>query len=219
MLQARQAKQISRLNGGAAVLVVGVWVLAACQAGELPCTKDDEWKAICAGSKASGGTGGGAAGSGGGGGGGSGGAMADAGGTGGKPAGTLSKDTPIANCAAYPTVGKMDDFFSMRCGVNATCHGAGAPWTAMAGADVWMALKDAMPKIDCRMDKVVDSGDWAKSLVWVKTRSPGPPACPTPGGVAGVLMPPADLPPKMPVLTADENTCLQGFLKAIAGVQ
>ena len=217
MLQARQAKRISRIDGCAGVLVVGVWLLAASQAGELPCTKDDEWKAICAGSKASGGSGGGGTGTGGGGGS-SGGAQGDAGGTGGMPA-AVNKDTPIANCSKYPTLGKMDDFFAMRCGVAVNCHNAMAPWTNMALTDSWMVLKDAVPKIDCKSDKIVDSTTWSKSLVWVKTRKPGPPACPTAGGIPGTIMPPPEMMPKMDALTADEDMCLQGFLKAIAGVQ
>jgi hypothetical protein len=216
MLQARQAKRISRIDKSVGVLVVGVWLLAGCQAGELPCTKDEEWKAICAGSKASGGSGGGGTATGGSGGGG---AQGDAGGTGGMPAATVNKDTPIANCSKYPTLGKMDDFFAMRCGVAVNCHNAMAPWTNMALTDSWMVLKDAVPKIDCKSDKIVDSTTWSKSLVWVKTRKPGPPACPTTGGIPGTIMPPPEMMPKMDLLTADEDACLQGFLKAIAGAQ
>jgi hypothetical protein len=218
MLQARQAKQISRLGGSAGVLVVAGLLLATCQAGELPCTKDDEWKAICAGSKASGGSGGGSGGSGGSTGG-AGGSPSDAGGTGGKPAtGALTKDTPIPNCSMYPTLGKMDDFFAMRCGVANGCHNevGGSAWSNLKVTDAWMTLKNVTAKFSCKDDKLIDGTTWDKSVIWRKTRTPGPPMC-AGSGLTMSIMPPPLLDPKMDALSADESTCLQNFLKAIAG--
>jgi hypothetical protein len=226
MLQARHADRNLRNSGvGLAGLVVASWLLAGCQPGSLPCTKDDEWAAICKGDAAmsnNGGSGNGGSGNGGTGGSSTGGSATGGtgGGTGGSGGGAVTKDTPIANCSAYPTLGKMDDFFAMRCGAANACHNetGGAAWNNFKVADVWKTLKNTATIFACKPGKVIDGTTWDKSVMWRKTRQPGPPMC-VEGGLPGTIMPPPGSTPPTPVLTPDEDTCLQGFLKAIAGAQ
>jgi hypothetical protein len=179
-------------------------LLASCAPGKLPCDKDEAWMAVCN-EPGEGGQGGG-----GGGGGGMGGS-----------AGGLSEATAVANCAAYPTLGKMDEFFLARCGVGeGTCHSG-------VGAMIWKDLK--MPKVwerlstgtaskaaaACATAQIIDTAAWDKSVIWLITRDPKG-TCPDPTKTIARTMPPQDATPKLPLLTADESTCLENYLKAIA---
>jgi hypothetical protein len=223
MLQARHADRNLRNSGvGFAGLVVASWLLAGCQPGTLPCTKDDEWAAICKGDAAMSNTGGsGNGGTGGSSTGGTGGSATGGtgGGTGGSGGGAVTKTTVIPNCDKYKTVGGMDEFFAMRCGASNSCHNevGGNAWSNFKVADVWSTFKNADTKFACKPGKVIDGTTWDKSIMWRKTRQPGPPMCDA--GLPGTIMPPPGSTPPTPVLTADEDTCLQGFLKAIAGAQ
>jgi hypothetical protein len=120
------------------------------------------------------------------------------------------------NCQQWPTLGDMDKFFANRCGVNATCHASGAPWTDMQKQGVWERFKTAgtdKAKFSCMGGQLVNTANWRESVIWTKTQTPATCAG---GGTAGVTMPPqAGFEPKMPVLSAAELTCLEGFLKAM----
>jgi hypothetical protein len=147
-----------------------------------------------------------------------GGSVGSMGGSGGMPSagGAVSPSTPVANCTKFSTLGDADGFFKMRCGVASNCHGASAPWTEMSGTNLFMSLLDAKPKFDCTSDKIINSGDYMKSLLVAKTSQMAP-ACPTGGTSAMALMPPANMMPMMAPLNPDEVTCIQQFAKAASG--
>ena len=195
-----------------AVMIGSLWL--ACQPGTLPCDNPTpEWKDVCAlpdDPPPPSGTGGVSGMSGGGGGG------AGMSGTPMPP----TKDTPIPGCAKYPTLGKMDEFFATRCGSDGACHttpGA-AVWKDLKMPDIWDRMRTVKSSVDCGGAAMIDTTAWDKSLLWVITRSPKAP-CPN-GGMIIRLMPPqepANVMPKEALLSADENTCLEGFLKVLAG--
>jgi hypothetical protein len=215
---------------GAAVLVLfggGLWV--ACAPGSLPCEKQ-EWKMACAeqpgggagsgGSSGSGGGGGGSGGSSGSGGstGGSGGS--GAGGSGGGSGGPVTAQTVVQNCSMFDTLGKMDMFFEMRCGVDMACHAPNAPWTDFKTGSAFMRLLDTKPKIACTNGKLLDKANWQNSVLLFKVKNPG--MCPPGTGTTlPGLMPPAEtaqaINPKQPQLSAAEVACVEGFIKAATG--
>jgi hypothetical protein len=185
-------------------LVFGSVLWLSCQPGELPCDSP-EWQMVCTqpasatGSgtpPATGGAGGGA-----------------------PPAAAISATTPIANCGQWPTLGDMDKFFAMRCGVNATCHGTGAVWTDMQKAGMWKTVTTdltANAKVSCAGQKLANPTNWRESVLWLKTQSPA--SCPGGAANAGLTMPPQmTYEPKLPVLNQTEIACLEGFLKAVTG--
>lgn len=186
-------------------------LIASCAPGKLPCDKDEQWRMVCdAEDVGQGGSGGG--------GGGQGGASGMGGGPsgmGGAPSGEVTAATEI-DCAAYPTVGKMDDFFAMRCGVNATCHQNPVPWSDFKSADVFKRMLDIAPKASCTGGgKLIDKANWANSVVLLKTKTPV--MCPPGATTPGTIMPPPNLPPMMDPLSPAELTCLENFVKKVAG--
>jgi hypothetical protein len=202
--------------------LVAASVLQGCQPGKL-CDKE-EYSDLCA-NPPTGGTGGGGVGGGGSGGGGTGG-----GGSGGNrdggamemAAAPVNDDTPVADCADYNTLGKMDTFFAMRCGSDGACHtspGATA-WTDMKMPKVYSRLLNVAPKFACTADKMIDPGDWSKSVLLVKVRD-AMPLCKN-GSKAGTTVMPPPLAAqaqamKQDPLTDAEKTCLENFVRAAAG--
>jgi hypothetical protein len=194
-----------------AVIFLGSMGLG-CQPGTLPCDKP-EWKSICesdgggvtssGGSSGSGGTTGGMGGSSGSGGGSG---TPDAGG------GGVTAATPIMNCSDFKTVGDMDKFFGMRCGEGATCHPttAAATFGDLKSPDVFKRIV-TKSSLTCTGVKLADTSDYTKGLIWAKTEAM--PKCPGGTSAAGAQMPSM---PMMP-LSATEKTCLENYLKALAG--
>jgi hypothetical protein len=188
-------------------VIFGALLASSCAPGKLPCDKDDEWRAVCAiPGEGQGGNGGG-------------GGMGGAPGMGGAT-GAVSAATTI-DCAAFPTLGDMDQFFSARCGLDNACHNevGGLAWKDLKKPGVWERMQMPTATFICAPGKLIDKADWTKSVLWTATRSPKT-TCPT--GMIARLMPPqegANITPPQPILTAQENTCLENFLKAIAGAQ
>ena len=187
-------------------------VVQGCQPGTL-CDKE-EYQEQCANPRGgSGGTGGGGSGG---------------GGMGGNRDGgmettmkVVTRDTPVADCPTeYDTVGKMDNFFAMRCGPDgSTCHtpALATAWKDFKTADVWMRMREetVRPTV-CTGSRIIDTRNWANSLMLFKVKDPV--ACP-PGstGQAGLRMPPANMPPMMDALSAAEIRCLESYLRAATG--
>ncbi len=146
---------------------------------------------------------------------------------GGAPTGTPptpgmpSADTPVKDCAKYPTLGSMDQFFAARCGAGGmgSCHitATAGIWNDMFSKDVWRRLQMESGKTSCKGAKMINADKWSDSLILAKIQAT--PACPPGGaGSAGIAMPPqAGFTPLMEVLKADEVKCIENFLKAIAG--
>jgi hypothetical protein len=207
----KHASQQRTAGGGMAVgvLIFGSVFWLSCQPGELPCDQD-QWQAICAGQTA-GGAGGSttpppAAAPGGGGA-----APPSA-----APPAAVTATTAVMDCAMWPTLGDMDKFFLMRCGVSASCHGTGALWTDMQKQGVWERFKTDKAKVSCMGSQLANPTSWSDSVIWRKTQSPA--MCPGGSGSAGLTMPPQmTYEPKMPALSQAELKCLEGFLKAISG--
>ena len=110
----------------AAVFATGGLAWLSCQPGELPCDSSPEWQAVCKKEGGAGGTGGGAP-------------MGGAGGM----APVVDRNTPIADCSQWKTLGEMDKFFAARCAGDGTatqCHVATNKdaWTDLNAPDVWM---------------------------------------------------------------------------------
>jgi hypothetical protein len=202
-------KETHRDRAAAPGTIVGAVVfgalLASCAPGKLPCDKDEQWRAICADP----GTGMGGAGG-----------MGGGGGMGGAPMAVTAATT--IDCAMYPTVGDMDKFFAARCGLDNNCH-ATPTFKDLKSANVFSRLKTgatlAKSAVYCGGSDVIDTADWQKSILWVATRVPKA-NCPGQGTIIRTMPPqePANVMPKEPPLTADENACLEKYLKAIAGV-
>jgi hypothetical protein len=208
----KHASQQRTAGVGMAVgaLIFGTVLWSSCQPGELPCN-EEQWKGIC--EQAAGGAGGSAAPP-----------SQPAPGAGGAtgapppPAAAISASTPVMDCAMWPTLGDMDKFFLMRCGVNATCHGTGALWTDMQKQGAWERFKTDKAKVSCMGGQLANTANWRDSVLWTKTQSPA--ACPGGSGSAGLTMPPQmTYEPKLPVLSPAESKCLEGFLKAISGTK
>jgi hypothetical protein len=198
-------------------------VIASCKPGTI-CDKPD-YEELCAnpqlggtsGSVDSGG--GGSGGRGGTGGGGSGGTG------GGGSTGTVGPDTPVANCAQYNTLGKMDTFFAMRCGQDGLCHtGGGAnAWSDLKTAPVFMRMLNTAPKFVCKTQKMIDPADWQKSVILLKTQQEMP-KCADGTAAGATTMPPpesaqAGVAMKQAPLSAAEKTCIENFLRAATGAQ
>ena len=192
---------------GAVLLAGGLWL--SCQPGDLPCDSSPEWAAVCT-DAAAGGAGGGMG-------------TGGTGGTGGAPP-AISATTAVADCAQWPTLGDMDRFFSSRCGLNSTCHGVGTPWTVMPVQGVWDQFTKELTsgaKLSCAGGKLASRTSWTNSVLWTKTQTPVLPCPPgSTGMMTGLSMPPQrDFMPLTDPLTPVELKCLEGFLKAIAGVR
>jgi hypothetical protein len=189
----------------------------SCQPGELPCDRSQDWQQLCA--QAAGGVGGDTPT---GGAGGAGGASTP---TGTPPApGSPTADTPVKECAKYPTLGAMDQFFAARCGAGGTgsCHitGTAAIWNDMFSKDVWRRLQTEPAKSSCKgAAKMINAEKWSESLILAKIQPmPVCPPGPMAGASAGIPMPPqAGFQPLMEALKPDEVKCIENFLKAIAG--
>ena len=121
--------------------------------------------------------------------------------------------TPVADCPAYKTIGEMDAFFAMRCGSNSACHAPPGPFGDFKAAKVYDRTFNK-PSIECKNELLIDPVDPMKSVLWLKTQDP--PKC-----AAGSSIPPR-MPSKIPgmdevPLKPEESTCLQNYLKALAG--
>jgi hypothetical protein len=126
----------------------------------------------------------------------------------------------VANCTKYPTLGKMDEFFAARCGLDGLCHNTSTAglWKDLKTPKVWERMIQPGVKSGaavCADSKIIDTTDWDKSVIWLVTRSPKG-TCPDPSKTIARPMPPQDVTPTTPLLTAEENTCLENYLKAIA---
>jgi hypothetical protein len=120
------------------------------------------------------------------------------------------------DCAMWPTLGDMDKFFLMRCGLNSTCHGTGALWTDMQKQGAWERFKTDKAKVSCMGGQLANPTNWQDSVLWTKTQSPA--SCPGGTGSAGLTMPPQmTYEPKTMALSPAELKCLEGYLKAIGG--
>jgi hypothetical protein len=191
---------------GAVIFGSVLWL--SCQPGELPCDSSPQWQEACA-------------------------QMAGAPGTpppgaapGGPPAMSppppppVNAATPVMNCAQWPTVGDMDKFFAMRCGVNSICHGTNTVWTDMQKTGMWQRViatdMNSKAKVSCAGGPLANGANWRESVLWTKVQSPA--TCPGGSGVPGATMPPQMMyEPKMPLLNQSELNCLEGFLKAVTG--
>ncbi len=135
--------------------------------------------------------------------------------------------TVVKNCAAYPTLGKMDGFFKMRCGVGvgASCHGSIAAGTQFA--EVWKLI-DKEPKVACdkAKTKLIDKANPQDSFILHKVKAMADTkgkigACPPGGGGdPGTFMPPPMGAPSYVAgteLSMDEVACIESFVKAAAG--
>jgi hypothetical protein len=205
-----------------AVIVGSVMWFGGCQPGQLPCDKDD-WKAICtttsnpsSGSSTGGNSGnsGGSSGSNSGGSaggsnsGGSNGGNADAmpPATGGKP----NADTKVEGCGDYKTLGQMDTFFEKKCGSGTACHQANSVFGEFKGNKMWERGQTTKTKFDCMGTLLIDPSDATKGAFFLKIN--GDAKC----GGAPLKMPPPNATPDQQ-LSGDEKTCLENYLKAIAG--
>lgn len=129
---------------------------------------------------------------------------------------TIDRSTPVADCAAWKTIGEMDGFFATRCGVNSDCHGTGTPFGDLSGPNLWETITRQTAKVACAGARLADSADWRNSALWTKSQSP--PSCP-PGAAAapGLEMPPQRIyAPTTPPLDSTEMKCLEGFLRALS---
>ncbi len=147
----------------------------------------------------------------------SGGMAGRGGGGGGGAAVAVNANTPLTKCPKYPTLGKMDDFFAMRCGTATLCHATGAPWTDLKMPAVWMRLLDKKPVVSCDMGKIIDKATPANSIMLAKTKQMMPVCPPNTGTVIGTVMPPLNNTEKQPPLTAEEVACIENFVTAAAG--
>ena len=201
--------RVAGVGTAVGAVVIGSMLGLGCQPGTLPCDKED-WKTICAGDGGVTPANGGSTGSGGssptGGSGGGGGGAPDGGSSGG-----VTAATTITGCTAYPTLGDMDKFFGMRCGINASCHGA-ATFGNFKMANFWMMAMTAKAKVVCPGTPLADPADYTKGAIWLKTQAT--PMC-ADGTAAGGPMPMTEAGKDPAPLTADEKTCLTGFLKAL----
>jgi hypothetical protein len=203
---------------GAVILGSVLWL--GCQPGALPCEKDD-WKGVCAGGDALPGAGGSSntggssnGGNAGGNTGGSSGSTGGASGDAGMPATGDLGSKAVASCANWKTVKDMDKFFASKCGNMAACHNNAMVFGDYTSADFYKKLTDSsfITKFDCIGVPMADMSDPTKGAFWGKIQNP--PTCSASGKMPGPAMPLA--PTAMP-LTADEKTCLENYLKVIAG--
>ena len=199
---------------GAVILGSVMWL--GCQPGQLPCEKDD-WKAICTTTSnmgqgsSSGGTGGSSGGNTGGSSGGStgGSSGADAAAppaTGGKP----NADTEVKGCGDYKTLGQMDMFFEKKCGSGTACHQANSVFGEFKGNKMWERGQTTKTKFDCMGTLLIDPTEAGKGAFFLKIN--GDAKC---GGPL-LKMPPPSAPPDQQI-SGDEKTCLENYLKVIAG--
>ena len=131
--------------------------------------------------------------------------------------GGMTSATAI-DCAEYPTLSDMDKFFARRCGASADdeCHATALPWTDMKSPEVWRRLADRNSMVTCKDAKLIDTKTWSNSVILAKTKTPV--ACPPGGSNPGLPMPPPNMMPMMAPLSAAETTCLENYLKKIAGM-
>jgi hypothetical protein len=221
-----QSRRVRLVGGGAAFLFAAAsgagWL--ACQPGALDCAEEpgdcSEYRP--AGVTAGGGGASGSGGTGRGGSSGSGGAMGGSSGSGGAAGSAGPTVTPMATtmvkaCPKFATLKAADDFFKMRCGINAGCHATGAPWSDFSMPDVWMRMADAKPKFACTMGKMIDKANPANSLMLIKAKNMMP-KCPAgTGSNEGTVMPPPGNVEKQPALTVEEVTCIENFVMAASG--
>ena len=146
------------------------------------------------------------------------------GGTGGTGGGITTAppgETKVANCAKYPTLAAMDDFFATRCADNIVCH-ATVVYSDFKMPEVWRRMFNKNAYASCKKSKMLDPSDYRKSMFLAKQQAPV--ACPITNGdqdLPGDTMPPPPAkqlrPDKVAALTPDELTCLENFVKAATG--
>jgi hypothetical protein len=132
-------------------------------------------------------------------------------------AGSVTRDTKVASCSKFKTLGESDDYLKMRCGAGkGACHSTGAVWTNMDGPDTWKTFLMKNATLSCGGAKLIDSADWMNSLIVIKT-SQAMPKCPGAQAIPGDLMPSKLADPMQVALSADEVTCFQQLAKAASG--
>jgi hypothetical protein len=194
-----------------AVLVSSVFGIG-CQPGTLPCDQDDDWRKVCSGepgtSLANNGGSTGSTGSGGSAPSGSGGGGSAMGGNGGANSDPVA-EKEIAGCTMWPKVKDMDKFFASRCSDGAACHNLAA-FGDFKAPEIWKRLANAPAKLACvsQNTMLIDTKDYAKSLVWIRTQQDG--KC-SDGKSSGARMPAVPMAP----LTDSETACLKGYLQAL----
>jgi hypothetical protein len=129
--------------------------------------------------------------------------------------------TKVANCAKYPTLAAMDDFFLTRCADNVACH-ATVVYSDFKMPEVWRRMFNKNAYASCKKTKMLDPTDYRKSMFLAKQQAPV--TCPITNGdqdLPGDTMPPPPAkqlrPDKVAALTAEELTCLENFVKAATG--
>lgn len=217
-------RHFQKITPGVGLLFFGCTAAAVVIQGCKPGTicENDEYAELCA--NPQGGSGGGGSGGGGSGGGGSGGGGSGGGGSGGGGSGggnPVNSNTAVADCPTeFNTLGKMDNFFAMRCGPDgSSCHlpAFDVAWRDFKSADVWMRMSNPTTKTTvCAGSRIIDTRNWNNSLMLAKVKDPT--TCPSGStGQAGLRMPPANMPPMMAVLSAAELKCLESFVRTATG--
>jgi hypothetical protein len=210
-------RRFQQIAPGVGLLLFGFATAAAviqgCAPGKI--CDNPEYQIQC--EMRTGGSGGGGTGGGGTGGGGSGGGGGTA---------ALSASTAVPECPTeFNTLGKMDNFFAMRCGHEGPCHTSpgSAVWSDLKMPNVYSRMLDAPTKGTCigmSENKIIDKADWQKSLMLVKTRD-AMPKCKN-GSTAGAVMPlplamQSNVTMKQDPLTDAEKRCLENFVRVAAG--
>ncbi len=198
-----------RITAGWSGLLLVTWIgSGSCQPGSLPCSRNDEWRQICAdgGGAAEGGSGGNTAGSGGSTGGTSGAGGTGGNATGGMPGTAVTASTLIPDCDAYKTAKDMDRFFDMRCSSNPGCHQPGAVHGDMKTENLFMRATTTTTNFACKGSPWIDKADHTKGMLWSKIQEM--PKCPSGSGGFGKM----PMAPQM-ALSAAERTCLENFIK------
>jgi hypothetical protein len=135
------------------------------------------------------------------------------------PSAQPTRDTPLPDCPAYPTLGAMDGFFDRRCSglANPLCHGQASQWTNLARPDLFSLLLDKEPNTDCLGSRLINSVSPLQSLLYIKSAQ-AMPVCPEGRSLPGTIMPP---PPATafadrayPPLTQQEVLCVEQFVIA-----
>lgn len=193
-------------------------VSGACLAAMVACGGDSGGSSSNGGSGDQGGSGGGSSGSGGGGSSGSGGG-GNAGGSGGGGVDTRFDNVTVDNCARGNTVKDVETKIlgastcaAVACHtpLNAKLTGDSLKISDYKTAGVTARLVDHKPNSGtCSDDFIIDSSNPDKSLLLAKIKDSGP-QCPSGNGQAGDKMPLSG------TLTADDRTCLENYVKAVA---
>jgi len=116
----------------------------------------------------------------------------------------------VSNCNDFPTIGDVETkLIKPKCGDPSGCHGnTGVKFPPeLKTANAFERLFDKSP-LTCANDKLIDSGDFAKSSMLTKLGDT--PKC-TDGSDGGAKMPSNG----KTTLTAADKTCLEEYVKAV----